>query len=100
MPQETESGIYRLSIICAFLVAVSFIVPRYVSNPEGGFAAGASAILVLFVMLGVTLLLSFVLLGITVQRYRSLSMTVRIAGICPSVVLAATLLGLFGFLGY
>ena len=100
MPQETETGIYRLSGTCVFLAAASFIVPRFVSNPEGGFASGASAILVLFIMLGFTLLLSLWLLGMTIQRYRSLSVMARIAGIFPSVVLAATVLGLFGFLGY
>ena len=100
MPNKSELGIYRLSGICAFSATASFIVPRFVSNPEGGFAAGALAILTLLIMLGATLLFSLYILGVTIQRYGSLSRMARVAGIGPSVVLTATLLGLFGFLSY
>jgi hypothetical protein len=71
-----------------------------VSNPEGGFAGGASAVLTLLIMLGATLLFSLYLLGVTVQRFSRLSKTARIAGLAPSVILAAILIGLFGLLRY
>jgi len=98
---ESKRRIYRLSGVCAFLAAASFIVPRFVSNPEGGFAAaGATAVLALLMMLGATFLFSLYLLGVTVQSYGGLSTSARIAGMGPSVVLGASLLALFGFLSY
>ncbi len=100
LPKETEKRIYRLFAICTFLVAASLIIPRFVSNPEGGFAGAASAVLVLLIMLGVTLLFSLYLLAVTVQKFSNLSTATKIAGIAPSVVLAATLFGFFGFLSY
>ncbi len=100
MSKETEKRIYRLFVVCTFLVAASLIVPRFVSNPEGGFSGAASAVLVFLIMLGVTLFFLLYLLTVTVQKYSNLSMAAKIAGIAPSVVLAVTLFGLFGFLSY
>jgi len=100
LPKDPETRIYRLSGICVFLAISSFIVPRFVSNPEGGFASGASAVLTLLIMIGVALLFSFYLFGITFQRYRSISIIARVAGIGPSIILAVVLFGLFGFLSY
>ena len=100
MPKETEQRIYRLSVLCTFLAAASLIVPRFLANPEGGFAGAASAIVTLLSMLGATLLFSLYLLAVTVQKYSKVSTAAKIAGIAPSVVLAATLFGLFWFLSY
>jgi len=100
LPKDSELKIYRLCGICAVLAVASWIVPRFVPNPEGGFAGGASAILTLLTMLGATLLFSVYLLLVTVQKYRSLSKMARIAGIGPFVVLAVTLFSLFTFLSY
>jgi hypothetical protein len=100
LPKNSASIIYRLSGICAVLATASWIAPRFVSNPEGGFAGGASAVLTLLIMLGATLLFSLYLLGVTVQRFSRLSKTARIAGLAPSVILAAILIGLFGLLRY
>ncbi len=97
---STERRVYRLFGICVSLLIASFIVPRFVSNPEAGFAAGASAVLTLLIMLGVTLILSLYLFVLTIQSYISLGKVARIAGISPAVVLAAMLFGLFGFLSY
>jgi hypothetical protein len=82
------------------LAALSFVVPRFVTNPEGGFAAGASAIMTLLAMLFATSILSLYLLGITLQAYREISTGPRVAGILPSFILAAALVFLVLFLGY
>jgi len=100
LSKETEQRIYRLSVVCTFLAAASLIVPRFVANPEGGFAGAASAVQTLLSMLAATFLFSLYLLGVTVRKYNSLSTAAKIAGIGPSVVLAAMLFGLFGFLSY
>ena len=100
LPDKTEARIYRLSGVCAFLAAACLILPRFVSNPEGGFASGASAVLALLVMLAATLLFSLYLLAISVQNYSSISVGARIAGIGPSLVLAVALLALFTVLRY
>ncbi len=78
----------------------TLVVPRFVTNPEGGFAAGSSAIVTLLIMLGATFVFSLYLLAATVQQYGKLSIPARLAGIGPSLVLGATVLILFGFLGY
>jgi hypothetical protein len=97
---SAETKIYRLFGVCAFVATAAFIVPRFVSNPEGGFASGSSAIVTLLIMLGLTLLFSLYLLRVTIQHYSSLSALARVAGIVPSLVLAVALLGLVGFLSY
>ncbi len=100
MPKETEQRIYRLSVTCTFLIAASLIVPRFVANLEGGFGGAASAVQTLISMLGATLLFSLYLLAVTIRKYSTLSTAAKIAGIGPSIVLAATLFGFFGFLSY
>ncbi|NOY67015.1 MAG: hypothetical protein GXP13_06360 [Gammaproteobacteria bacterium] len=98
MLTKTEKQIYRLFSVCTILAVVSFIVPRFVSNPEGGFAGAASTVLVLLIMLGVSVLIALYLLAVTVKEFRNLSTAVRIAGITPGVVLTAALIGLFWFI--
>jgi hypothetical protein len=100
MPMRAEVRIYRLFGICVLLATAAFIVPRFVTNPEGAFASGASAVLTLLIMLGTTFVFSLYLLGVTIQQFGSLSIMARIAGIGPSLVLAIILFALFGFLGY
>jgi len=100
LPKETEQRIYRLSIICTFLAAASLIIPRFAANLEGGFGGAASAAQTLLSMLGATLLFSLYLLAVTIQKYSTLSTVAKIAGIGPSIVLAAMLFGLFEFLSY
>ena len=100
LPNTSEHSIYCLSGICAFLAIISFIVPGFVSNPEGGFATGASAVLVFLAMLVVTLLISLLLLSMTIHKYNRLSKVARIAGIVPGIIVTAALIGLFGFLSY
>lgn len=100
MPNRAEARIYRLFAICIFIATVAFIVPQFVSNPEGAFASGSSAIATLLIMLGAPLIFSLYLLGVTVQQFRNLSNMARLAGIGTSVVLATILFGLLGFLRY
>ena len=100
MPATPEKRIYRLAAACVFVAALSFVVPRFVTNPEGGFAAGAGAAVAFLAMLFAASLLSLYLLAITLQAYKELSMGPRIAGILPSCVLAMTLIFLILFLRY
>jgi len=100
MHSPADTRVYRLSGVCAFLAASSFVAPRFVANPEGGFAAGASAVLTLLIMLGISLLFSLYLLSVTVRRYGSLSSPAKAAGIGPCLVLSVALLGLVGFLRF
>lgn len=98
--KNAEARIHRLSGICAFLAAMTVIVPRFFPNPEGTFASGAHAILVLLAMLVITLAFSFYRLTVTVAAYHNISKICRAAGIGPSLVLAIILVGLLGFLRY
>jgi len=100
MVSHSEPKIVRLSGICGLLIVAALIVPRFITNPEGGFASGSSAILVFLVMLAATLLFSIYLLTITVRQYDTLSSKAKIAGILPSLVLSVALFFLFGFLSY
>jgi hypothetical protein len=79
---------------------MSFVVPRFVTNPEGGFAAGASAVVTLLIMLFATSMLSLYLLAITLRAYKELSVGTRVAGIVPSCLLAMALIFLVLFLRY
>jgi len=100
LPKETEHRIYQLAVLCTFLAAASLIVPRFLANLEGGSAGAATAVVTLLSMLAATLLLSLYLLAITIQKYSNLSTAAKMAGISPSVILAATLVWLVGFLSY
>lgn len=98
--KTTDTQIYRLSGLCAFLGVLSLIVPRFAPNPEGGLAGAANAVLVLLAMLVITLICSLYLLARTLGAYRDLSFGSRIAGIAPSIVLTLVLTAFFGFLRY
>ncbi|NJN40292.1 MAG: hypothetical protein HC807_04750 [Gammaproteobacteria bacterium] len=100
MTTSARSRIYRLAAVCVLLAALSFVLPRFFTNPEGGFAAGATAVLALLVMLFATSIFSLYLLAVTVRSYRDLSLGPRIAGIVPSLVLVFTLISLVLFLGF
>ena len=100
MPTTPKRRIYRLATACVFLAALSFVVPRFVTNPEGGFAAGASAVMTLLIMLFATSILSLYLLAITLQAYKELSLGPRVAGIVPSCILAMALIFLILFLRF
>jgi len=98
--QPEERKIYRLAFLCATLAAVAFILPRFVTNPEGGFASGASAILTLLILLTVTLVFSLYLLTITLRQSRNVSRSARVVGLAPSLIFGALLAWLLVFLAY
>ena len=97
---NTERQVYLLFSFCTILAFASWVVPRFVSGPGSGFAGAASAVMASLIMLGATFFLSLYLLIVAVREYSTFSATARVAGITPSVVLAAVLLGLFWFLAY
>ena len=100
MPIPAEKRIYRLAGVCAILAIASFVAPRFVHNPEGAFASGASAISTLIIMLAVTLVFSLYLLTVTLQNYGGLSSSARFIGLAPSLIFGVALLSLIFFLGY
>jgi hypothetical protein len=95
-----EARVYRLAAICGLLVVAAVIVPRFMGNPEGGFAIGATAVLGFLLILGVALATALYLLVVTLRSYRDLPTPARVVGVGPSVVLAGTLFGLIGWLAY
>lgn len=95
-----EERIYRLSGICVLITLTAFILPRFVSNPEGGFASGSSAILAFLGLLFVALLFSIYLLIVTLQHFRALSGKSKLAGLLPCLMLSIALFSALGFLTY
>ncbi len=79
---------------------LSLVVPRMFANPEGGFASGANAILVLLAMASIATLVSLYLLARTMRAFREISVTARIAGVGPGVVLVLALASLLSLLSY
>ncbi len=77
----------------------AFVVPRFVP-PDEGFAAAATASLVFLAMLLFTTLLALYLLARTIHVFGALSVTARICGIAPALIMLAGLAGLLLFLGY
>lgn len=100
MANKTEKRIYRLFTACGVFTVLALVGPRFVPNQEGGLASAATAVLLLLGMLFGSAILSLYLLFITLRTYRKISFLPRLAGIGPSVVLAAALALLLGFLRY
>jgi hypothetical protein len=86
--------------VCGGLAVLAFIVPRFVPDSEGGFAAGATAVLVFLTSLAVTTVVALYLLAFTVRAYPALSTGARLAGMAPGIVLVAALILLLGWLRY
>ena len=97
---DLEKRIYSLAGISLLIGVASVVVPRFVPNPEGGFASGASAALTFLVLLGVALLFSIYLLVMTCRQFRELPVTAKIVGLAPSIVFGITLLALIVFLNF
>jgi hypothetical protein len=100
MSVSEEYKIYRYAGLCAALFAASWIVPRFVTNPEGAFASGASAIVVLLAMLLIAAVVSLHLSVLTLRRWAVISMWAKAMGIAPAAILVTSLLLLFGGLMY
>jgi len=100
MNSRPETTIYRLAGVCIALVVGSFVLPRFLSFGDGGFAAAANAILVFLAVLLVAAGVSVYLLFLTLPQYRSLPVKARIAGVGPSVLIIGGLAWLILFLRY
>lgn len=100
MSSPQEYKIYRYAGLCAVLFAASWIVPRFVTNPEGAFASGASAILVLLAMLLVAAFVSLYVSILTLQAWDAISARAKVAGIAPTAVLTTSLVVLLSGLIY
>jgi len=100
MATEIEKKIYRRAAACGVLAALALVVPRFARNSEGGFASGATAVVVLLLMLVATAIVSLYLLTVTVRTYRDISPLARLAGIAPSVVTVGAVLLLLILLRY
>ena len=100
MHLHVESRIHKLSALCGAMAVFSLIVPRFVGNPEGGFAAGAGAVLTLLAMLLATLIVSGYLAVVTLRHFAKLHAVTRLAGLLPAIVLAVGLAWLLFFLRY
>ena len=99
MQNDLEKPIYRLAGLCAILLLAAFVVPRFVP-PDEGFAAAATASLVFLAMLLFTTLVALYLLARTFHVFSALSVTARMCGIAPAIIMLAGLAGLLLFLGY
>lgn len=97
---QVQGKIYRLCGWCLALVAGAFIIPRFFANPEGGFAAGAGAVLAFLAILAAALLLSLYLLGLTAQSWGGLAPPAKVAGVAPVILLGAALIVLMSMLRY
>jgi hypothetical protein len=95
-----EYKIYRYAGLCAALFAASWIVPRFVTNPEGAFASGSSAILVLLGMLLAAAFVSLYLAVLTLQAWDAISARAKVAGIVPTALLTTSVLLLLSGLVY
>jgi hypothetical protein len=84
--------------VCGGLAGLAFVAPRFVPDSEGGFAAGAAAVLVFLASLAVTTVVALYLLALTVRAWPALSTGARLAGVAPGIVLVAALILLLGWL--
>jgi hypothetical protein len=87
LASPAETRIYRHAGLFVVLLVLSFIVPRFVPNQEGGFASAAGTIVVLFLMLVGVGIFSLFLFVRTARSFASLSVPARIAGIGPAIVM-------------
>ena len=100
MTDSTPTRVYRWSAVCGLITLLSFVLPRFIPNAEGGFAAGANAVLVMLMMLLLAFLCSIYAALITVKHYRLLPVGAKLAGLAPALLLGAGLAGLFVFLRF
>lgn len=83
-----RKAIPPLSLVSSLLIALAFIVPRFITPPGDGFAPAAATALFFLSLLSGALLLAVILVVITLMRYRELPVGHRIAGFIPLVLIA------------
>ena len=93
----SEKKIYRLFVILILLTIISLVIPRFIANPNGGFAAATTAALSFLLALAVSLLFSVYMLVFTLKNSANISKTAKLLGIIPSIILAIIFLGLIIF---
>ncbi|MGB5210077.1 MAG: hypothetical protein WBN31_14605 [Gammaproteobacteria bacterium] len=99
MSKSAETSIYRLAVVCALLVALAFVLPRFLPAGEG-MAGAAVAVLAFLAILVVAGIVSVFLMFRTLRCYSDLPTAARIAGILPGVVLVISLISLIGWLRF
>jgi hypothetical protein len=97
MSKSAETTIYRLAAGCALLLALAFVLPRFVETGEG-LAGATGAVLVFLAILVVACIVSVFLMVRTLRAYSDLPVTARIAGILPGVLLVTGLVMLVSWL--
>jgi len=94
-----DKVIFRLSGLCALLLAAAFVMPRFVPG-EDGFAAATSAALVFGGVLLAAAGLATYLFARTLRASKALSTAARICGVAPAVVIVAGLLVVWSLLEF
>ncbi len=94
---NTEKKIYQFFVISILLAMMSFIIPRFITNPNGGFAAATTAALSFIISLAFSLLASIYLLVFTIRNSNEISKAAKLVGITPSIILGLILIGVIVF---
>lgn len=100
MSRADDAVIFRWLGLCALLVLGAIVLPRFLPQTEGGFAAAASAVLLFLGLLFAAWGVALGLLVVAIRRWSRLGRAAQIAGIVPAVLLAIALFGLVGWLRY
>lgn len=98
-PANINRRVHRLAAVSVVLAALSLVVPRFVPANEG-FASAANATLVFLLLLGVATLVAGFLLLLTIRHYKALTISGRVTGIAPAVVMGGGMVALLLWLGY
>jgi hypothetical protein len=99
MADNQSKRIFQVAVVWGGLLIVSFIIPRFVPASEG-FASAATATTIFLLLLFLVTLVSVYLLIKTVRLFNSVSITARICGIAPAVIMVIGLISLITFLRY
>lgn len=92
--------LYRRGALCAALVVLAIVLPRFMPSQEGGLAAAAGAVLLFLALLLAAWIVALWMLAGTLAGFRELGPGARIVGILPAIVLGAGLLVLVVMLRY
>jgi threonine/homoserine/homoserine lactone efflux protein len=97
MSKPAQTMIYRLAAACVLLLALAFVLPRFVDTGQG-LAGATGAVMVFLAILVVACIFSVFLLLRTLRAYSALPTAARIAGILPGVLLVTGLIVLVSWL--
>ncbi len=91
---------HLLAAAFSLLVIFSVVVPRFIKNSEGGFAAVTSAVLLFLMLLVLAGVVALFLFIATYQKRASLSTASRVSGFLPLPLVVLGLIMLVFFLRY